>query len=593
MTKIHRFVRVEFHRFKAFKSFELTLNNFNILVGPNNAGKSTIVAAFRILAAAMRKANSRKPERVDGPNGNTYGYKVDLHSISVAEENIFFNYDDSQPAKITFHLSNNNKMMLYFPEQSSCLFIVETQGKQILSTITFKSHFNCPIGFVPILGPVEHNESLFEKEAARNALFSYKAARNFRNIWYYYSEKFEEFRATLIHTWPGMDIQRPYVDTSHGKPKLYMFCPEERMPREIFWAGFGFQVWCQMLTHVIQSSSASLFLIDEPDIYLHSDLQRQLLEILKKLGPDIIIATHSTEIIAEAETNDIVLINKRKAKAKRIKDSSQLGEVFSILGSNLNPILTQLAKTHKAVFVEGKDFQIIAKFAKKLSIDSVGNRTEFAVIPVEGFNPERIRNLKVGIETTLGGKIIASAIMDRDYRSDKECEIIKAECMKFCDYVTIHQRKEIENFLLVPEALKRAISRKIRDATKRSEKKMEYITDISNLLNEFAISKKTYLIAQYLDFGQRFERTIFQGEHRSKINEQALEEFENRWSSSIARLDIIPGKEALSFLNQDLQKSCGISITPTAIIDAMLTDEVPEEMKTLIDSLNELAARGV
>ena len=45
----HQFVRVEFSHFKAFKSFTLTLRHFNILVGPNNAGKSTILAAFRIL----------------------------------------------------------------------------------------------------------------------------------------------------------------------------------------------------------------------------------------------------------------------------------------------------------------------------------------------------------------------------------------------------------------------------------------------------------------------------------------------------------------------------------------------------------------
>ncbi len=91
-----------------------------------------------------------------------------------------------------------------------------------------------------------------------------------------------------------------------------MFCPESRIPREIFWAGFGFQVWCQMLTHLIQSGNSSVFLIDEPDIYLHSDLQRQLLGLLRNLGPDILIATHSAEIIAEAEPDDIVLINKQQ-----------------------------------------------------------------------------------------------------------------------------------------------------------------------------------------------------------------------------------------------------------------------------------------
>src|SRR6266853_1669990 len=121
-----------------------------------------------------------------------------------------------------------------------------------------------------------------------------------------------------------MDIEQPTVQNDGTGTKLVMFCPEQRYPREIFWAGFGFQVWCQMLTHLIQSRDRSLFLIDEPDIYLHSDLQRQLLGLLRNLGPDILIATHSTEIITEAETDDIILINKRRRTGHRIRDPSQL-----------------------------------------------------------------------------------------------------------------------------------------------------------------------------------------------------------------------------------------------------------------------------
>ena len=181
-------------------------------------------------------------------------------------------------------ISNGNELLLYFPEQGSCVLIAEANGKSDTPT-TFKAQFNCLIGFVPILGPLEHNELLFEKEAARLALFNYRAARNFRNIWHHFPEKFEDFKSALIRTWPGMDIERPTVERSHGKPRLHMFCPEQRIPREIFWAGFGFQVWCQMLTHIIQGSNSALFLIDEPDIYLHSELQRQLIGLLRDMGP--------------------------------------------------------------------------------------------------------------------------------------------------------------------------------------------------------------------------------------------------------------------------------------------------------------------
>ena len=38
MASVQHFVRVDFHHFKAFENFTLYLRNFNILVGPNNAG---------------------------------------------------------------------------------------------------------------------------------------------------------------------------------------------------------------------------------------------------------------------------------------------------------------------------------------------------------------------------------------------------------------------------------------------------------------------------------------------------------------------------------------------------------------------------
>lgn len=591
MSEFARYTRVEFSYFKAFEKFSLNLRNFNILVGPNNAGKSTILAAFRILSAGIRKAMARKPQIVVGPNGQQYGYIVDLASISVAEENIFYNYDDSNPAKIRFILSNKNELILFFPERGIChLVALSSIGKSPHSPKEFEKNFNAPIGFVPILGPVDHDELLYEKDAARLALFNYRAARNFRNIWYHYPEKFEEFREVLIRTWPGMDIERPVIERSDKRAFLYMFCPESRIPREIFWSGFGFQVWCQMLTHLIQSKNNSIFLIDEPDIYLHSELQRQLLSILRSLGPDILIATHSTEIITESESDEILVINKKKPQAQRVKNPSQLSSVFSSLGSNLNPILTQLAKTRRALFVEGKDYQIIGKFASKLGYAEVGNRSSFAVIPVEGFNPERAKSIKAGMELTLGTEISAAVVFDRDYRSTGECDAIRSACLKFCKFAIVHGHKEIENFLLVPAALDRAAIYRINENARRGGKEATYDLSANDILDEFAFSKKSYVAAQYVSNRKQFERQISPGINDATINELALHEFEETWSNHGSRIAMIPGKDAFSDLNRRLNDSLKVSITPTLVIDVMKKDEIPADIRKLVEEIANFAS---
>ena len=533
----------------------------------------------------MRKANSRNPEVIRGPGGPTRGYKIDLGSISVAEENIFYNYDDSEPSDITFTLSNRNKLILYFPEQESCYLIPDPAGRAISSAAMFRTQYDCPIKFVPILGPVEHRERLNEEETARRALLNYRASRNFRNIWHHMPEKFGDFQTALEQTWPGMKINAPEINNTFEKPILEMFCEENRRAREIFWAGFGFQVWCQMLTHVIQANESSIFLIDEPDIYLHSDLQRQLLSMLRSLESDVLLATHSTEMIVDAETDDIVVINKTKTNAKRIKNPSELGAVFEALGSNLNPILSQVAKTRRVLFVEGTDFQVISRFAKRIGMDRVASRADFAVIAMDGFDPKRAKAIKEGIEATLGTSVRTAIILDGDFRSEKEKESIQLECLAYSDVCQIHDCKEIENFLLIPSAIDRAIEKRIQDRLSRGGKSAPFVAVSEQLIAEFCQLKRAYILSQSQLMRKNFERQSGNKENETVINEAAINEFETAWQEPAGRMRLVPGKDAISFINAKLQAQFNVSVTATAIIDGMTLPEVPVTMKTLLDVL--------
>lgn len=40
---MEHFTSVRFHRYKAFRDYFVILGRFNILVGPNNSGKSTVL----------------------------------------------------------------------------------------------------------------------------------------------------------------------------------------------------------------------------------------------------------------------------------------------------------------------------------------------------------------------------------------------------------------------------------------------------------------------------------------------------------------------------------------------------------------------
>jgi hypothetical protein len=287
-------------------------------------------------------------------------------------------------------------------------------------------------------------------------------------------------------------------------------------------------------------------------------------------------------------------LNGSPGAVQTSRATCQLEDVFKMLGSNVNPILTQLAKTRRAVFVEGKDFLIFSRFARKVGRQRVSGRSDFAVVPIEGFNPERARNLKAGMETTLGVRVAAAAILDRDYRSEPECAAVIDACGGFCDFAVIHSCKEIENFLLVPAAIDRAVRSRLKEREMRTgEKSKSYIESAEGVLLEFAESRRIYVTGQYQALRRRFEREAGSGLNDEVLLEKELKAFEARWADPQERVKMIPGKEALTNLNSFFQDNYQVSITPTAVIEAMRTSEVPPEMTTLIERLANFSTGAV
>src|SRR5665647_94510 len=146
---------IKFLNYKSFSRYSVALNEFNILVGPNNAGKSTVIGALKILAEGIRKAKYKKPINIKDPKGSIIlGYQIDLNQIPIATENVFHNYDDSVPAIIRFRLSDNSFLQIFFPSNGGCFMNYESERITIHNPKEFIENVGLEIGYVPILGPV-------------------------------------------------------------------------------------------------------------------------------------------------------------------------------------------------------------------------------------------------------------------------------------------------------------------------------------------------------------------------------------------------------------------------------------------------------
>jgi predicted ATP-dependent endonuclease of OLD family len=107
-------------------------------------------------------------------------------------------------------------------------------------------------------------------------------------------------------------------------------------------------------------------------VYLHADLQRQLIGLLRDFDADIVLATHSTEIMGEAEPADLVLIDKRNRAGERIKNVEKLQSALASVGSIHNITLSRLARSRRILFVEGEwDYKLMRMFARQFGLHSL------------------------------------------------------------------------------------------------------------------------------------------------------------------------------------------------------------------------------
>jgi hypothetical protein len=202
------------------------------------------------------------------------------------------------------------------------------------------------------------------------------------------------------------------------------------------------------------------------------------------------------------------------------------------------------------------------------------------------------------------GKSQIVALVDVHGRHDGQTLAIAGVCVNrigtietivstYSDYSIIHQCKEIENFLLIPSAIDRAVVERLEERKTRGSSAETHKLQTVELLEQFASEKHNYVLSQFIAGKRKFQREQNAALDESTVTEDVLKEFELLWSDQTQRLSIIPGKEALSWLNRIFQEKYGITISSTNIIHKLQPAEIPEGIRKLIQSLRQFSAQRI
>jgi len=237
--------------------------------------------------------------------------------------------------------------------------------------------------------------------------------------------------------------------------------------RDLMAEGSGFLQWLSVYALALSPSTSTL-LLDEPDSHLHPSLQSQLIEALEEIveasGKQVLLATHSTEILRAAEHTKILAF--KGSTAKYLDQDDRKVSLFIGLGSEYAPKLDPLRQRKRMLIVENaSDARILAAWAQQLGVEWP---KRLVIWPWTGGATER-KHLFLQLKAEIPD-LVAVSLRDRDDMAVGQIDPVTLtdRSQNNVDpnlHLKIWRRRHIENYLLWPPAIARACGRPEADAT--------------------------------------------------------------------------------------------------------------------------------
>ena len=569
--------RLKLQRYKGFESFHVSFGRNSILVGPNNAGKSTIISALRLCAAAVGHARRRNATEVFSDSERSVtGFRLNAlakrDSAGFVAENVQHEFRD-EVSRLELEFSSKAKLFIVWPrrDEGSPFFFLEKLPGIISRTAAAAKEATNSIGIVPTVVPIDQREQARSEDYIRENQLSRLTSRHFRSQLYFLKQQdpgaFDKFVSFIEDNTPELSDLHLETDYVGGGIDLDLYFRESgsATEREIYWAGDGIQIWFQVLFHLFRQATSEVVVLDEPDVFLHPDLQRRLVAILEDTDQQTITATHSPEILAEASRESIVWVDRIKKNSRRVRDDRILSEVNAQLGSGFNLGIARALRSKVALFVEGDDLKLLRNLARTLGCRKLPTEKGVAVIPLKGFtNWHHVQPFAWMTRDLLGEAIEIFVVLDRDYRTDEQVQDVLDALSEAKVHPHVWKKKELESYLLVESALAR-----LSGATEAA---------IREFIDEIAEDLRAEVFGNLLA-----ERQVLAGKRATgTVSKAALIEFEAMWKDRDRRVASIPPKEVLSRLNQRLADE-GLS-TPSdrGLSSGLRKNEIAAEMADLL-----------
>jgi AAA ATPase-like protein len=477
--------------FKCFNHHAIPFRANTIIVGRNNAGKSTIIEAMRLVALVLNRLPGLHvndvPRWLDIPRVNV-GVSPSLEHQSFDFENVFHSYGNP-PAKVTGRFDSGIEVVIYVGGADRVHAVTrEVKTKTVISKARAKSLGIPKVGILPPIGPLAASEKILNSSYVSKLLSSDLASIHFRN-------------------------------------------------------------------------------------------QRKLIRFLRSRYPQVIVATHSVEIMSEVEPENILVVDREKQQAQFTTDVPAVQNIVDQIGGIQNLQLARLWGSHRCLFVEGKDVALLKQFQNNLHPNSSDPIEAIPSLSVGGWSgwPYAVGSSML-LSRQIGQNIKTYCILDSDFHTAQSIALREREAASKGINLHIWTRKELENYLIAPSVIHRVISRRIRPQFV-CPTRQEVSDKIFSIAGEFEDAVMDAM-AHELYIENKADGT-------TQANARARQRMKPSWDTLDGRFALSPGKEVLSRLSEWAQQTYKVSISAAAILNEMRANEIPTEVVEVITAIEQ------
>jgi energy-coupling factor transporter ATP-binding protein EcfA2 len=575
---------LELKNFRGFSGHRLTFRELTVIVGRNNAGKSTIVEALRLVSIITHRFGALNfhamPDWLEGPRIYR-GVRPDLRGMEFDFATVFHRYEPP-PAEIVARFTNAVVVRIFVGGEDELHCVVfGPDGKPIPDKGRARAIELPLVSILPQIGPLNPTEEKLNDDYVRSAQDSRLASLHFRNQLHLDPNGYKAFRRIVEDTWPGVRIRELSSSETRQRggltsTELSLLVQNDDFVAEASRMGHGLQMWLQTMWFLARTAAEATVILDEPDVYMHPDLQRRLVRLVSTRYRQAIVATHSTEIIADVDPSNILVVDRKHSESRFATSSPEVQEVIDALGGVHNLHLARLWSTHRFLVLEGDDIDLLGPLHAALFPHSSLALQSLPRGEVGGWSGwERLVGATDAMRRAFGERIKVYALFDSDYHTASAIADRYERAGKKHIFAHIWGRKEIENYLLVPAAIARVIHK--RSSTSHSPS----AEDVGDQIERVVQTMRADTVSAMVDNLHAVDKRAGAGA-AYKLAENWCEQ---AWQKPAARWAIVSGKKVMSRLSAWARVTCGVPFGAAAVAREMKIADIPEEIARVLGAI--------